>query len=183
MNKKFLGDLCKYKEPNTFSILKSAAEFCTSSSLWMDDPCEEFLGKEQKREARCANAPVYLSGGRKKERKKVRKKKAEKRGGGLQKKKKELSRLRGSSRAVMTRSASPEQSTLGKARAYPPALEEVERRSHVGQPVDPSELAALLTRLRRGGRKGDGEEEERIKGGRRGNARKRTFQYITQGWK
>lgn len=62
-------------------------------------------------------------------------------------KKKELSRLRGSSRAVMTRSASPEQSSLGKERAYPPALEEVQRRSHVGQPVDPSELAALLARL------------------------------------
>ncbi|GAA6084792.1 uncharacterized [Tachysurus ichikawai] len=75
----------------------------------------------------------------------------------------------------MTRSASPEHSTLGKDRAYPPALEEVQRRSHVGQPVDSSELAALLARLWRGGRKGDGGEEMDRRGKEEENKKKEHF--------
>lgn len=112
---------------------------------------------------------MYLSGeGRRGEGKREKDKK--------KREKKELSRLHGSSRAVMTWSASPEQSTLGKERAYPPALEEVQRRSHVGQPVDPSELAALLTTLRRGGKEG-----RRIRGkDQRGKVENKEKEHFTQ---
>lgn len=85
---------------------------------------------------------------------------------------------------VLTRSASPEQSTLGKERAYPPALEEVQRRSHVGQPVDPSELAAVLTRLRRGrGERRGGGYGERTKEGRWKNKEREHFKSDTFGTK
>lgn len=112
---------------------------------------------------------MYLSG----EGERESEKKTEKGGGGAVK----VTR-------VLTRSASPEQSTLGKERAYPPALEEVQRRSHVGQPVDPSELAAVLTRLRRGrGERRGGGYGERTKEGRWKNKEREHFKSDTFGTK
>lgn len=143
------------------------AEFSTSSSFWMN-PCKEFLG-ENKSVKRVERVPSCIS--REKERGKSEKKTEG--GGGAVK----VTR-------VLTRSASPEQSTLGKERAYPPALEEVQRRSHVGQPVDPSELAAVLTRLRRGrGERRGGGYGERTKEGRWKNKEREHFKSDTFGTK